>query len=66
MMITLGYKHSQGGHILFVRHSKSGGVTALLVYVDGIIVTSNDTEEMNNFRRHLLKEFDIKELGRLK
>ena len=66
VMITLGYKQSQGGHILFVRHSKSGGVTALLVYVDDIIVTRNDTEEMNNFRRHLLKEFDIKELGRLK
>lgn len=41
-------------------------MTTLLVYVDDIIVIGNDTEEMNNLRRCLLKEFDIKELGRLK
>jgi hypothetical protein len=66
VMIALGYRQSQGDHSLFIRHSKSGGVTALLVYVDDMIVTGNDTLEMHNLKLHLLKEFDIKELGRLK
>ena len=38
----------------------------MLVYVDDIIVTGNDVGEMNNLRQRLLKEFDIKELGKLK
>ena len=66
VMIALGYKQSQGDHSLFVRHFDSGGVIALLVYVDDMIVTSNDVGEMNNLKQCLLKEFDIKELERLK
>ena len=49
-----------------MRQSNSGGVTALLVYVDDMIVTGNDVGEMNNLKQCLLKEFDIKEPGRLK
>ena len=66
VMIALGYKQSQGDHSLFVRHSDSRGVTALLVYVDDMIVTGNHVREMNNLKQCLLKEFDIKELRRLK
>ena len=44
--IALGYKQSQGDHSLFVRHSNSGGVTTLLVYVDDMIVTCNNVGEM--------------------
>lgn len=65
VMITLGYKQSQRDHILFVRHSKTRGVTMLLAYVDDIIITGNDTEEMQNLKGCLLKEFDIKEVGKL-
>ena len=65
-MIALGYKQSQGDHSLFVRHSDSGGVTTLLVYVDDMIFTGNDVGEMNNLKQCLLKEFDIKEFRRLK
>ena len=39
------YKQSQGEHTLFIKHSAAGGVTALLVYVDDIIVTGNDERE---------------------
>ena len=31
--------------MLFIKHSDSRGVTALLVYVDNIIVTRNDEKE---------------------
>ena len=36
------YKQSQDDHTLFIKHSAAGGVTALLVYVDDIIVIEND------------------------
>ena len=51
---------------MFIRHLKTGKVTKLLVYVDDIIVTGDDSEEMQNLKKCLLKEFDIKELGKLK
>ena len=41
----LGYKQSQGDHTLFIKHSVSGGITILLVYVDDIIVTGDDKRE---------------------
>lgn len=66
VMLNLGYKQSQGDHTLFVKHSALGGVTALLVYVDDIIVTGDDLEGMGNLKQCLVKEFEVKELGKLK
>ena len=65
-MIATGYKKSQGDHTLFIKHSDEGGVTVLLVYVDDIIVTGNDEEEKEALSKCLVREFEIKELGRLK
>ena len=45
MMKNIGYKQSQGNHTLFIKHSDSRGVTALLIYVDDIIMTRNDELE---------------------
>ncbi|KAK2354846.1 putative mitochondrial protein [Trifolium repens] len=66
VMVGLGFKQSQGDHTLFVKHSESGGVTVLLVYVDDIIVTGDDEEEQQMLAQHLAKEFEIKTLGKLK
>ncbi|CAJ2666495.1 unnamed protein product [Trifolium pratense] len=66
VMVGLGFKQSQGDHTLFVKHSKSGGVTVLLVYVDDIIVTGDNEEEQQMLSQHLAKEFEIKTLGKLK
>ena len=52
--------------MLFIKHSNLGGVTTLLVYIDDIIVTGNDEKERQTLRQCLTKEFEIKELGRLK
>ena len=40
------YKQSQGDHTLFIKHSVARGVTALLVYVDDIIVTGMMREKI--------------------
>ena len=66
VMITNGYKQSQGDNTLFIKHSASEGVIALLVYVNDIIVIGNDEKENDSLGKCLIKEFDIKELGQLK
>ena len=66
VMKAMSYKKSQGDHTLFIKHSASGGVTALIVYVDDIVVTGNDQAEINILKGCLIREFEIKELGRLK
>ena len=60
VMIALGY------HTLFIKHSTSRRMTILLVYVDDIIVTSDDWKEQRLLSQHLEKEFEMKTLGRLK
>ena len=62
----MGYKQSQGDHTLFIKHLGSGRVTTLLVYVDDIIVTSDNEKEKLMLKECLAKEFEIKDLGRLK
>ena len=66
VMKDFGYKQSQGDHTLFIKHSTAGGVTALLVYVDNIIVTGNDEREKHDVKQRLAKEFEIKGQGKLK
>ena len=51
---------------MFIKHLDSGGVTTLLVYVDNIIMTGNGELVKQTLRQCLTKEFEIKELGRLK
>ena len=55
VMIEMGYRQSQGDHTLFVKHSNSWGVTALLVYVDDIIITGNYQKERQVLKHYLAK-----------
>nr|GEZ57261.1 putative ribonuclease H-like domain-containing protein [Tanacetum cinerariifolium] len=41
-------------------------VTCLIIYVDDMIITGNDEEKMTRLRTNLFKEFEMKDLGRLK
>lgn len=66
VMKDSGYKQRQGDHTLFIKHSTSGKLTAFLEYVDDIIVTGNNEGEKHKLKQQLAREFEIKELGRLK
>ena len=46
--------------------SRNGKITILIVYVDDIIITGDDLEEIEKLKKQLAKEFEIKELGQLK
>ena len=65
-MIRMNYHQSQGDHTLFIKHNSSGKLTALIVYVDDIIVIGNDKGEIQRLKTCLSNEFEIKDLGILK
>ncbi|XP_073126194.1 uncharacterized protein [Henckelia pumila] len=41
-----GYYQSQADHTMFYKHSKKGQIAVLIVYVDDIILTGDDFEEL--------------------
>jgi len=64
-MKTVGYTQSNSDHTLFLKHSEKQ-ITALIVYVDDMIVTGNDPAERKRLQQHLTREFEMKDLGELK
>ena len=65
-MLKYGFKQSQGDHTLFIKHSTQGKVTALVVYVDDIVLTGDDMGDIHELKTYMAKEFEIKDLGNLK
>ena len=48
-VLKLGYKQGQADHALFVKKSHAGKLDILIVYVDDIILSGNDMEELQKF-----------------
>ena len=65
-MRTRGYRQCNGDHTMFYRHSTSGGVVILLVYVDDIIIAGDDTSTIADLALFLGSEFALKHLGLLR
>ena len=63
MIKSHGYSQGQTNHTLFVKHSSNKRVTVLIVYVDDIILTGDDFNEMEEIKRLMAMEFEIKDLG---
>ena len=61
-----GYIQAQADHTLFTRHSTNGKIATLIVYVDDILLTGDDLEELEAMKNKLSKEFEIKDLGEMK
>ncbi|KAL6277717.1 hypothetical protein ACE6H2_021318 [Prunus campanulata] len=64
-MRKFGYKQSNSDHTLFLKHKKDK-VTALIIYVDDMILTGSDDDEIDKLKKYLSSEFEMKELGELK
>jgi len=65
LLVSCGYQQAQADHSLFVKTADSS-FTALIVYVDDIILTGNSTDEMAHIKHVLHSNFCIKDLGILK
>ncbi len=64
-MKSWGYRQSNGDHTLFIKKRRAK-VTCLIIYVDGMVITGDDAEEMMRLRRNQFSEFEMKDLGELK
>jgi hypothetical protein len=60
-----GYQQSKADYSLFTK-SQGSSFTIVLIYVDDILLTGNDLQEMKRLKEFLLKRFRIKDLGDLK
>jgi hypothetical protein len=64
-LISLGYSQSQADHSLYVKTTATS-FTALLVYVDDIVLAGNSTQEIQAVKMFLDNKFKIKDLGQLR
>ena len=55
-----GYIQSQADHTMFYKHSREGKIVVLLVYVDDIILTGENSLELERLKKALTHEFKIK------
>ena len=60
-----GFRKSNSDHTLFLKN-RNGKITALIIYVDDMIITKNDEKEIIDLQKHLVNEFKMKNLGGLK
>ena len=65
-MKKFGYDQYHTDHTMFVKYSTSRKKAILIVYVDDIILTGDNVEEILKLKRFLAKEFEIKDLGNIK
>lgn len=64
-MAQFRYSQSIADHTMFMTQIVCK-ITQLMVYVDNIVVTGNDINEINKLKACLAKEFNIKDLGQLR
>ena len=64
-MFKHGFKQSHSDHTLFLK-KRNGLITCLIIYVDDMIITGDDAEEIQNLKENLFREFEMKDLGALK
>ncbi|RVW42182.1 Retrovirus-related Pol polyprotein from transposon RE1 [Vitis vinifera] len=61
-----GYQQGQSDHTIFFKQSNDGRITMLIVYVDDIILTGDDTGEVERLKKVLATEFEVKDLGQMR
>ena len=64
-MSSYGYTQSNSDHTLFLKR-RGDKITCLIIYVDDMIITGDDLEEIEHLKKNLFQEFEMKDLGNLK
>lgn len=63
-LMSMGYSVSKNDYSLFIK-SVNGLITIIVVYIDDILLSGNDAQEMFSLKLLLDKQFKIKDLGHL-
>lgn len=64
-LLLLGFKQSYSDHTLFIKRVE-GRYVAVLVYVDDIIITSNNDDDVVSVTASLTGHFNLRDLGPLR
>ena len=64
-ILKKGYYQSNADHTLFYKQNM-GKIAMLIVYVDDIVITGDNHEEISHLKTHLAQEFEVKDLGHLR
>lgn len=64
-MAKYGFKQSNSNHTMFLK-KRDGRITCLVIYVDDMIITGDNTEEIERLKEGQSQEFEMKNLGNLK
>jgi len=57
-----GLRRSEADHSIFYKHTSPGKCVYLIVYVDDIVITRNDTTGISQLKEHLCRHFQTKDL----
>lgn len=63
-LMSLGFQTSHSDHTLFISHNH-GKYVAVLVYVNDIVIASNDNDSVTRLKEDLKKSFKLRDLGLL-
>ena len=64
-MKKFGYKQSYSDRTLFLKKEKRR-ITCLIIYVDDMVITGNNEEEISDLKKKFFMEFEMKDLGNQK
>ena len=60
-----GYNQGHSDHTLFTKVFKVGKIAVLIFYVDDIVLSMDDTDEIVQLKKKMGFEFEIKDLGNI-
>uniref|UniRef100_A0A2N9G5A4 Integrase catalytic domain-containing protein n=1 Tax=Fagus sylvatica TaxID=28930 RepID=A0A2N9G5A4_FAGSY len=66
VILSMEFVRCHSDHTCFIRRRSDGRCIILLVYVDDIILTGDDTPGITHVKQSLGKVFEVKDLGALK
>ncbi|GKV17840.1 hypothetical protein SLEP1_g28296 [Rubroshorea leprosula] len=61
--VKAGFKKCPSEHALYVKFNESSDILILCLYVDDLIFTSNSTRMIEDFKRFMMHEFEMTDLG---
>ena len=64
-MRRFGYRQSNSDHTLFLKKN-ADKITCLVIYVDDMVKTGNNVQEIDRLKKQLFQEFEMKDLEKLK